>query len=75
LDLRGRKWQEAGEEELRNLYASPNVISVIKPRRMGWDKHVARTREFHTTFLSGNLKGRDHSEDIGVYGKIVLEWK
>jgi hypothetical protein len=21
-----------------------------------------------------NLKGRDHSEDLGVDGKIILEW-
>jgi hypothetical protein len=21
-----------------------------------------------------NLKGRDHSEDLGVYGRIILEW-
>jgi hypothetical protein len=24
--------------------------------------------------LAGNLKGRGHSEDIGVDGKIILEW-
>jgi hypothetical protein len=29
------KCKEAGEEELRILYASRNVIRVIKPRRMG----------------------------------------
>jgi hypothetical protein len=28
----------------------------------------------HTKFLSENLKGRDHSEDLGVDGKIILEW-
>jgi len=22
----------------------------------------------------GKLKGRDHSEDLGVYGNIILEW-
>jgi hypothetical protein len=27
----------------------------------------------HTIFLSENLKGRDHSEDLGIDGKI-LEW-
>jgi hypothetical protein len=25
-------------------------------------------------FLSGNLKGRDHSEDLGVDERIILEW-
>jgi len=24
--------------------------------------------------LSENLKERDHSEDLGIYGKIILEW-
>jgi hypothetical protein len=24
--------------------------------------------------LVGNLKGRDHSEDLGTDGKIILEW-
>jgi hypothetical protein len=26
------------------------------------------------TLLSGNLKGIDHLEDMGVDGKIILEW-
>jgi hypothetical protein len=30
--------------------------------------------ERHTGFGLENLKGRDHSEDLGVDGKIVLEW-
>jgi len=29
----------------------------------------------HTIFLSENLKGRDHLEDLGVYGGITLKWK
>ena len=32
-------------EELRNLYCSPNVIRVIKLRRIGWAGHVARMGE------------------------------
>jgi hypothetical protein len=24
--------------------------------------------------LVGNLKGRDHSEDVGVDGRMILEW-
>jgi hypothetical protein len=24
--------------------------------------------------LVRNLEGRDHSEDLGVYGKIILKW-
>jgi hypothetical protein len=30
--------------------------------------------EGFTGFLWGNLKGRDHFEDPGVYGSIILRW-
>jgi hypothetical protein len=73
LDLRGRKWQET---ELRNLEASPNVIRIIKSRRMIWAGHVARMGEIRNAYkvLVENLKGRDHSEDVGIDGRIILEW-
>jgi len=29
----------------------------------------------HTKFWSQNRKGRDYAEDIGIAGKIILEWK
>ena len=32
-------------EELNDLYCSPNVIRVIKSRRMRWTGHVARMGE------------------------------
>jgi len=28
----------------------------------------------HTKFWSKNVKGKDHSEDLSVDGKIILEW-
>jgi hypothetical protein len=28
----------------------------------------------HTIFWLENLKGRDHSQDLGRDGKIILEW-
>jgi hypothetical protein len=28
----------------------------------------------HTIFWLEDLKGRDHSEDLGVDGMIILEW-
>jgi hypothetical protein len=28
----------------------------------------------HTKFWLGSVKGRDHSEDIGVGGRIILKW-
>jgi hypothetical protein len=66
-------WRRLHNEELRNLYASPNIIKVTKSRRMRWADHVARMGEMRNTiFWSKNLKGRDHSEDVGVDGTIIL---
>jgi len=33
------------KEELNDLYSSPNVVRVIKSRRMRWAGHVARMGE------------------------------
>jgi hypothetical protein len=35
-------WRKLHNEDLRNLYSSPSVIRVIKPRKMGWVEHVTR---------------------------------
>jgi hypothetical protein len=48
-------------EELHNLYSSPNIIRVIKSRRMRWAGHVARKgrKVMHIGYWWGNLKERD----------------
>jgi hypothetical protein len=33
-----------------------------------------RGKKKHIKFWLKNLKGRDHSDDLGVDGKILLEW-
>ena len=35
-------WRELHNEELNNLYCSPNIFRVIQSRRMNWAVHVAR---------------------------------
>jgi hypothetical protein len=35
-------WRKLHNEELHNLYSSPSIIRMIKPRRMGWTGRVAR---------------------------------
>jgi len=39
------EWRKLHNEELNNLYSSPNIVRVIKSRRMRWAGHVARMRE------------------------------
>jgi hypothetical protein len=34
-------WRKLQNEELRNLYASPNVITVIRSKRMNWTWHLS----------------------------------
>jgi hypothetical protein len=34
-------WRRLHNEELHNLYASPNIIRVIKSRRIRWMDHIA----------------------------------
>jgi hypothetical protein len=39
------EWRKLHNEELRNLYSSPNIIKQIKSTIMIWARHVARMRE------------------------------
>jgi hypothetical protein len=38
-------WRKLHNDELHSLYSSPNIVRVIKPRRMRWVGHVARMEE------------------------------
>jgi hypothetical protein len=55
-------WRKLCNEELHNLYSSPNIISMIKSRRMRWAGHVARMGENRNSYriLWESQKERDH---------------
>ena len=36
-----REWRELHKKELGGLYSPPNIVRVIKSRRMRWTGHVA----------------------------------
>jgi hypothetical protein len=61
--------------ELYKLYSSSNNIWVIKSRRMRLVGHVAHVGggEVHTGFLWGDLRERDHLEDLGIVVRILLK--
>jgi hypothetical protein len=68
--------RKSHNEEIHNLYSSPNIIRQIKSRRMRWAGHVARMgrRENCTRFWWESPKERDHSEDQGVGLRMGSEW-
>ena len=54
------EWRRLHNEELNDLYCSPNIVPVIKSRRMKWAGHVARMgvgRGVHRV-LVGKPEGR-----------------
>jgi hypothetical protein len=55
-----RDWRKMHSEELHNLYSSPNIIRVIKSRRMRWAGHVARMGENRNAYriLVGMPEGK-----------------
>jgi hypothetical protein len=49
---------------MNDLYSAPNVVRVIKSRRM----------RASTRFKWGILRKRDHMADPGINGRMVLRW-
>jgi len=66
------EWRKLYNEGLNDLYTSPNIIRVIKSRRMRWTRNVARTgeRPVAYTILVGNPEGKRP----GVDGRKILRW-
>jgi hypothetical protein len=60
-----------------SLFGEKNLIfhSCLKknPRQI-LNKHVWETGDVHTGFWCGDLGVKDHLEDPGVDGRIILTW-
>ena len=54
-----REWRKLHNQELRDLYSIPNILRVVKSRRMRWVGHVARVGEGRGVhrFLVGKPEG------------------
>jgi hypothetical protein len=54
------EWRKLRNEELHNLFLSPNIIRQIKSRRMRWAGHVARMGEEKELYkvLVGKSEGK-----------------
>ena len=70
------EWRKLHNEELNDLYSSPNIVRVVKSRQMRWAGHVARMGgvEVCTGCWWGSLRDRGHWGDQDVDGRIILRW-
>jgi hypothetical protein len=68
-------WRTLHNEELHNLYSSPNIIRIIKSRLMRWAGRVARVgrKGMHIGYCWESQKERDHYEDQDVGGWTILK--
>ena len=68
-----RRWEDNIKMD---LHSSPDIEVVIKSMAInGKGKWQARGRkEIYRWLCWKNLKEKDHLENIGVDGKIILKW-
>ena len=70
------EWRKLHNEELDGLYSSPNIVRVIKSRRMRWMRHVAQMREKRGMYrvLVVKPEGKRPLGDTDIDGRITLRW-
>jgi len=70
------EWRKLHNEELNDLYGSPNIVRVIKTRRMRWEGHVVHMGDRRGIYrvLVGKSEGKSNLEDPGIDGRIILKW-
>jgi hypothetical protein len=67
------EWRKLHNEELCDLYCSPNIIRLTKSRRLIWAEYVAHTGERRGAYRVLMERG-DHLEDLGVDGLIIIRF-
>jgi hypothetical protein len=70
------EWRKLHNETRNDIYPSPNIVRVIKSRRMRWAGHVASMEERKGVYrvLVRKPEGIDHLGDPDIDGRIILRW-
>jgi len=64
-------------EEPHNLYASPNIVKMIKSMGLKWTGHVARMGEMRNAYnwVGKPMEERHHSEDNIRMDNMEIGWE
>jgi hypothetical protein len=65
------EWRKLHNEELNDLYSLPNIVRVVKSRKMRWAGHVARMGEDSGVYRV--LVGKP--EEKRPLGKPIRRWE
>ena len=70
------EWRKLHNDEFRDFYSLPNIVRVVKSRRMRWARHVARMGEGRGVHrvLVGKPEGKTPLGALDVDGRIILRW-
>jgi hypothetical protein len=69
-------WTKLRNAELRHWFCLHHIIRRLNSReirRAGLVTHTWERRDVYTRFLQESLKGRDHLEDLEIYGTIIFK--
>jgi hypothetical protein len=67
------KWEgwKRLQNELHNLHSSSYIIRTMESTRMVWAVHEERMGTMSIQFWLESLEAEDHSENLGVDGRII----
>jgi len=70
------EWRKLHNEDLRDIYSLPDIVRVVKSRRMRWAGDVVRMGEGRGVHrvLVGKPEGKRLLGDLNVDGRIILRW-
>jgi hypothetical protein len=70
------EWRKPHKEELNDMYSLPNIVRVVKSRRMRCAWHVARMGEGRGVdrVLVGKSEGKSPLERPRRRWRIILRW-